>query len=87
MTKKLTKVLMAFISILFVASIAFADTCESQAAAKKLVGAAKNSFIKKCKSDIADTQKYCEARAKELKVLSSAKNIFMQKCMKANTNK
>jgi hypothetical protein len=48
MTKTLTTVLVAFISILFVASLAFAGTCESQAAAKKLVGDAKKIFIKKC---------------------------------------
>jgi hypothetical protein len=48
MTKTLTKVLVAFISILFIASMAFAGTCESKAAAKKLVGDAKKIFIKKC---------------------------------------
>ena len=81
MTKILTKVLVAFISILFVASMAFAGTCESQAAAKKLVGDAKKSFMKKCESDKIGAQARCEARAKELKVLSSAKKIFIKKCM------
>jgi hypothetical protein len=46
--RPLTKVLVAFISILFVAIMAFADTCESQAAAKKMVSSAKKIFIKKC---------------------------------------
>lgn len=81
MTKTLTKVLVAFIAILFVANIAFAGTCESQAAAKKLVGDAKKSFVKKCESDKINKQASCEARAKELKVLRSAKKIFIQKCV------
>ena len=81
MTKTWTKVLVAFISILFVASMAFAGTCESQAAAKKMVGAAKKSFMKKCESEMAATQARCEARAKELKVLSSAKKIFIKNCI------
>ena len=43
---------MAFISILFIAGMAFAgETCELKAAKKKLVGDAKVSFIKKCEDD------------------------------------
>jgi len=81
MTKTLTKIWVAFISILFVANMAFAGTCESQATAKKLVGEAKMSFMKKCESGKSNAKKFCEARAKELKVISSAKKVFIQKCI------
>ena len=59
---------------------ALAQTCESKAvdkSGKALVGAAKNSFLAKCKRDT------CAAKAvdKNGKALSgAAKNSFMQKC-------
>lgn len=52
MKKKLTKLLAAFVSILFIAGITFAgEVCELKAAKKKLTGDAKASFIKKCEED------------------------------------
>jgi hypothetical protein len=36
---------------LFMANTAFAATCAEQAAERKLAGAAKNSFVKKCEAD------------------------------------
>src|SRR5262245_27531035 len=59
---------------------AIAQTCESKAVdknGKALVGAAKNSFVQKCKRDA------CASKAvdKNGKALSgAAKNSFMQKC-------
>jgi hypothetical protein len=58
---------------------AFADeaTCSARAMDKKLAGAAKNSFMKKCESD---AQKACEGKAKDQKLSGAAKNSFVKKC-------
>ncbi len=72
---------------LFVASTAFAATCEERAVdknGKPLKGAAKNSFMKKCeKESAAPAAPSCESKAvdksgKPLK--GAAKNSFMKKC-------
>ncbi len=55
------------------------ESCDAQAAAKKLSGAAKTSFVTKCKRDA------CSAKAvsQDGKPLSgAAKNSFMTKCEK-----
>ena len=54
------------------AASAFAagETCTAQAAEKKLAGAAKNSFVKKC---TGDAQKTCETAAAEKKLAGAAK--------------
>jgi hypothetical protein len=65
---------------LFSLSAAAADSCADQAAAKKLAGAAKNSFMKKCEKDMAaDT---CGAQAADKKLAGAAKNSFVKKCVK-----
>lgn len=46
---------------------------------KKLAGAAKNSFLKKCEKDA--TAK-CEAAAAERKLAGAAKNSNVKKCVK-----
>ncbi len=60
------------------------STCDAQAADKKLAGAAKNSFVKKCEKDTkAAVAPACEAKAvdKNGKALAgAAKNSFMKKC-------
>jgi uncharacterized protein with von Willebrand factor type A (vWA) domain len=53
-------------------------TCTAVATAKKLAGAAKNSFMKKCE---ADAQAKCEAAAAEKKLAGAAKNSNVKKCM------
>ena len=63
-------------------SISYAtEECAAKAAEKKLAGAAKNSFMKKC---IADSQPAsnpaCDAKAKEKKLAGAAKNSFLKKC-------
>jgi hypothetical protein len=60
---------------------AFADggTCTARSAEKKLAGAAKNSFMKKCTED---AQKACETAAAEKKLAGAAKTSFMKKCEK-----
>lgn len=59
-----------------------ADDCAAKAAEKKLAGAAKNSFMKKCEKDAAAAAPSCEARAAEKKLAGAAKNSFITKCEK-----
>lgn len=54
-------------------------TCQAAAAEKKLAGAAKNSFLKKCETDAAAK---CEMASKEKKLAGAAKNSFEKKCVK-----
>ena len=60
------------------------DDCESRAAEKKLAGAAKNSFMKKCTADAQAANPAaaaCEGKAKEKKLAGAAKNSFVKKCV------
>ena len=74
--------LIAAVAALFLANTAVAATCVEQATEKKLAGAAKNSFMKKCEADAkpADAHAACEAKAGEKKLAGAAKNSFMKKC-------
>lgn len=54
-------------------------TCTSNAADKKLAGAAKTSFMKKCQTDAATT---CDAAAADKKLNGAAKTSFTKKCVK-----
>lgn len=54
-------------------------TCAANAAEKKLAGAAKNSFLKKCEKDAAAK---CDITAKDKKLAGAAKNSFTKKCVK-----
>jgi hypothetical protein len=68
----------------FASNLAFAAnaSCEAQAAEKKLAGAAKSSFTKKCEKDAAAAAKQsCEAQAAEKKLAGAAKNSFTKKCV------
>jgi hypothetical protein len=57
------------------------SACETQAADKKLAGAAKNSFVKKCEKDSGGGAKAaCETQAGEKKLAGAAKNSFVKKC-------
>lgn len=77
------RVILAALIATFAAGTAMAQTCESRAMGKDgkaLHGAAKNSFMNKCKRDA------CEGKAigKDGKALhGAAKNSFMNKCKKA----
>ena len=57
-------------------------TCEAKATEKKLAGAAKTSFEKKCNKDmmVAKAQTTCEATAGEKKLAGAAKTSFVKKC-------
>lgn len=61
------------------AAMAQGPTCNAAAAEKKLAGAAKTSFLKKCEKDATAT---CDATAKEKKLAGAAKNSFGKKCVK-----
>jgi hypothetical protein len=58
-------------------TLAFADdACMTQAMDKKLAGAAKTSFMKKCAKDS------CAAQAADKKLHGAAMTSFTNKCMK-----
>ena len=52
-------------------------SCTAQAGEKKLAGAAKNSFMRKCE---ADAKAVCEKAADEKKLAGAAKNSNVKKC-------
>jgi hypothetical protein len=57
---------------------AIADSCKDQAAAKKLAGAALNSFMTKCTKD---AQASCDTQAADKKLAGAAKTSFTKKCV------
>ncbi len=58
-------------------TLAFADpTCVAQATDKKLAGAAKTSFLKKCEADAAAA---CDKQAADKKLAGAAKTSFTKK--------
>jgi opacity protein-like surface antigen len=60
------------------AGSALADSCADQAAAKKLAGAAKTSFMTKCTKD---AQASCDTQAADKKLAGAAKTSFTKKCV------
>jgi hypothetical protein len=86
MTKSIAIILAAFIGASSFAQAPAALSCEAQAAEKKLAGAAKNSFVKKCESDAGapavSAAQVCESKAAEKKLAGAAKNSFVTKCVK-----
>ena len=76
------KIVIAAVLGMFAANIAFAadSSCDDKAAEKKLAGAAKNSFLKKCNKDAVLTA--CGTQATEQKLAGAAKNSFLKKCEK-----
>ncbi|POZ62534.1 hypothetical protein [Chromobacterium alticapitis] len=68
---------------LFSANLALADAaCDAKAADKKLAGAAKQSFLKKCEKDTAAAQASCDAKSAQKKLAGAAKQSFTKKCVK-----
>ena len=60
-------------------SVSFAqDSCTVQSTSKKLAGAAKNSFMKKCETD---ANVACEADSAKRKLAGAAKTSHMKKCV------
>ena len=63
-------------------AVAANPTCDAQAADKKLAGAAKASFVKKCEKDATDAAaKVCDTQAADKKLAGAAKNSFVKKCV------
>ena len=62
-----------------VAAQAADATCTATSTEKKLAGAAKTSFMKKCESDATAR---CDAAAAEKKLAGAAKTSFTKKCVK-----
>ena len=55
--------------------------CDAQATEKKLAGAAKTSFMKKCLADNPVVgSAACESQSTEKKLAGAAKTSFMKKC-------
>jgi len=52
------------------------NACDAQAADKKLAGAAKTSFLKKCNTDS------CNAQAADKHLAGAAKASFTKKCVR-----
>ncbi|CAD5373129.1 conserved exported hypothetical protein [Rubrivivax sp. A210] len=74
---------------LFAGQAFAAADCAAQAAEKKLAGAAKNSFVKKCEKDAGGAAKAaapaaspaCEKSAADKKLAGAAKKSHIKKCM------
>ena len=81
--KPMRRVVLVALMTCFVVGTAAAQSCESQAMSaggKPLHGAAKTSFVKKCKRDACASK----AMSREGKPLhGAAKNSFIAKCMRA----
>jgi hypothetical protein len=71
------KIALALAVCLISSAPAFA-TCKSDAADKKLAGAALKSFMTKCEKDAKGT---CEADSKAKNLAGAAKNSHMKKCV------
>jgi len=56
-----------------------APSCTADATTKKLAGAAKTSFMKKCETDSTTA---CDAAAADKKLAGAAKTSFTKKCVK-----
>ncbi len=69
-----------FSSLIAFSAAAEGSSCSATAAEKKLAGAAKNSFMKKCEKDAQAAT--CEAQAGEKKLAGAARNSFVKKCVK-----
>ncbi|MEN9761111.1 MAG: hypothetical protein RI906_937 [Pseudomonadota bacterium] len=71
---------LVLIAALLLSAVAHAEgpSCTAQAGEKKLAGAAKNSFMKKCETDAAAK---CDAAAAEKKLAGAAKSSFTKKCV------
>ncbi len=68
------------LALTFAATTAHAQaTCSAEADTKKLAGAAKSSFLKKCETD---AKAACDKKAADQKLSGAAKNSFTTKCVK-----
>ena len=75
---KKTMLVMAALLALGAGSAQAQGTYKAQAEEKKLAGAARNSFMKKCGED---ANKACAADSTEKKLSGAAKSSHMKKCV------
>jgi len=67
-------------------ALAANPSCDTQATEKKLAGAAKASFVKKCEKDATESAtNACNTQAADKKLAGAAKTSFVKKCMKDAT--
>ncbi len=80
------RTLIASVTLALLSTLAHAGNaaCDAKAAEKKLAGAAKNSFLKKCEKDAgaSSPSAVCLNKAAEKKLAGAAKNSFVKKCEK-----
>ena len=86
MNKTLMTALVSAITLMAGHAFAADGDCAAKAADKKLAGAAKTSFVKKCEKDAgmaaATPNEACVKASTEKKLAGAAKKSFMTKCEK-----
>ena len=78
MKKLLLPAVIAALALLSSQAFAANAQCDAQASEKKLAGAAKTSFMKKCETDAATV---CDTAAADKKLAGAAKTSFTKKCL------
>jgi hypothetical protein len=83
MKKTLLTILVTACTVIAGQAWAANPDCEAKATEKKLAGAAKTSFLKKCEKDAgsASGSAACEKTAADKKLAGAAKNSFVKKCV------
>ncbi len=81
---KIMTALLAGLLLMATPTFAADAACEAKAAERKLAGAARTSFIKKCEKEAvaATPTAACDAKAAEKKLHGAARSSFVKKCEK-----
>jgi hypothetical protein len=81
------KIIMQYLYILVVISLFVGNstlaaevTCDTQANEKKMTGAAKTNFVKKCNLTATSAVTSCEGQATSKKLTGASKTSFIRKC-------
>lgn len=77
--RKATVVMFTLATLFSGTTWASTQSCTAAATEKKLYGAAKTSFLKKCEKD---AKAACEVTATDKKLAGAAKSSFTKKCVK-----
>ena len=81
MKKTITMIAIAAFGLFAGQAFAANADCAAKAAEKKLAGAAKTSFVKKCEADaMPAVSAACNKSAADKKLAGAAKNSFVKKC-------
>lgn len=70
-------ILAAALSVFALSALAADPSCTDRADEKKLAGAARTSFLKKCETDAKTS---CQVQAKDRKLSGAAQTSFVRKC-------